>query len=543
MQHASRMPLWVLLIGFFASATALAQPSAGVIRGVVADDKGKAIPIATVRATHDTTQISSLVLTDAQGRFSVENLVPGKYAVTVKNKGFRGPDEQTVNVKAAAGPDLKLTMRELPRVLRSELSTYDIGKYAPEGPGKNEFVQACSGCHGLERSLAAGRDKAAWKATVIRMAQQPGGYLNISDKTQGPIVDYLAAHFGPDNTLADDIGEKVKNAKPEVPLGSDLKYTQYNIPTINSLPHTAMLDASGKTVWFSEYAAGIIGKVNLETGVAKEFKLKSPDHHPHGVTIGPDGIIWFAAPPYVLGRIDPKTEVMEEIRIPAFADGKDPYPHSLVVGSDGKVWFSETHRPTPGGLSSYDPKTKKFQRFIHEKVVVPYGMIEHDGIIWFTVMIPGRFGTLDPKTGAIQVYDIPTKDNSVRRLRFDSKGRAWFGEFATSKIGVFDPKTKKIKEYDLPARGTPYSIHVDADDNVWSATYDRDTLVKFDPRTEKMTEYPMPGYGGLHVRDMWPDSAGKLNAWWFAHSGWNQISRVEIVKPAKPASPPATAQR
>ena len=89
---------------------------------------------------------------------------------------------------------------------------------------------------------------------------------------------------------------------------------------------------------------------------------------------------------------------------------------------------------------------------------------------------------------------------------------------------MFDPSTKQFEEYELPYRGSPYSVYIDAKQNVWAGAYDRDSLVKFDPKTKLMTEYPLPGVSAI-IRDIWPDEKGKM---WFSQWFRNKVTSLEV---------------
>ncbi len=522
----------VTLMGVFGSfwlGTGKSQSGPNSLQGIVTDQEGTPVSAALVRARHLQTGVSKIGLTDPQGKFWLPQLRKGQYQISAGKKGYDGGNSQTVDVE---GPleDLHFNLTVLPIVPASQLSSDDIIRYLPEGPGKMMVSGSCGACHSLRLVFSqGGRSRSEWTAVLKRMLNVPGGYIQINDDNTPPIIDYLTKYLGPDSRLPEELGSKVKNVyREELPAAHVLIYTEYDIPTPLSAPHTAIPDNRGN-VWFSEYGAGKIGRVTLDTGKITEYPLKTPDHHPHGITVGDDGVVWYPAPPFVLGRLDPETGEMAEYRVPDFEDGQNPMPHSIVVAKDGKVWFTETHRPTPGAISSYDPDTRQFKRYMLEEGSVPYGIIEKDGIIWFTLIFPGKLGFLDPKTGEMQYFAVPTEATQTRRLRFDTKGRLWFGEFSTDKIGVFDPSTKEFTEYDLPFRGSPYSIHVDADDYVWAACFDRDSFIRFDPDTKTMLEYPLPG-SGVIIRDIWADEQGRM---WFAQNGLNKISSAEyVLKPA-----------
>ncbi|MDX1983039.1 MAG: helix-hairpin-helix domain-containing protein [Bryobacteraceae bacterium] len=62
----------------------------------------------------------------------------------------------------------------------------------PEGPGKEETLRLCKGCHELERSISKRQDRAGWQATMTKMLAF--GTKGTSEEHQ-LIVEYLTKHF------------------------------------------------------------------------------------------------------------------------------------------------------------------------------------------------------------------------------------------------------------------------------------------------------------------------------------------------------------
>lgn len=91
----------------------LAQTSnTGTITGVVADEKGAAIPGATVRARHIGTNAERTATTSSEGVYEFAQLVPGTYRVEVEAQGFSKVvhDNVVVNVlqRTTLNPELKV---------------------------------------------------------------------------------------------------------------------------------------------------------------------------------------------------------------------------------------------------------------------------------------------------------------------------------------------------------------------------------------------------------------------------------------------------
>jgi uncharacterized surface anchored protein len=80
------------------AGTAHAQERFGTITGVVTDEQGGVLPGATVTITSKTTGATRTVTTGSDGTFSVPDLQPGRYAMTVELMGFSKVEHEDVNV-------------------------------------------------------------------------------------------------------------------------------------------------------------------------------------------------------------------------------------------------------------------------------------------------------------------------------------------------------------------------------------------------------------------------------------------------------------
>ena len=76
------------------------------------------------------------------------------------------------------------------------LTTYATAQNLPDGPGKDAFAGVCSECHALEQATSQKKPRAGWQATVDSMVAK--GATASKEQLDG-IVNYLAAHFGPDD--------------------------------------------------------------------------------------------------------------------------------------------------------------------------------------------------------------------------------------------------------------------------------------------------------------------------------------------------------
>jgi competence ComEA-like helix-hairpin-helix protein len=69
----------------------------------------------------------------------------------------------------------------------------------PDGPGKDAFASVCSQCHALDLATTQKKPPAGWQSTVDSMVAKGA----VASKEQlDAIVNYLAAHFGPDDAAS-----------------------------------------------------------------------------------------------------------------------------------------------------------------------------------------------------------------------------------------------------------------------------------------------------------------------------------------------------
>src|ERR1700685_2194569 len=78
-----------LAFGFVFSIAAFAQSDVGAITGFVRDPSGAVIPSAKVTITNEGTHEEHTVTTDAQGHYTVPNLLPAEYTMKAEVGGFK----------------------------------------------------------------------------------------------------------------------------------------------------------------------------------------------------------------------------------------------------------------------------------------------------------------------------------------------------------------------------------------------------------------------------------------------------------------------
>ena len=506
------------LILLWAAVGALSQSKPSV-SGTVTDAKNSPLEGAQVHLMSSDSDV--VVLTDDQGKFTVPNLQPGVYQAHAAKKFYAPSPTQGVSVGASM-KEVSFTLAELERPGILQLSTADVRRFLPEGNGEALFYDRCGRCHGASLALSPGPlDREGWDAAFNGVSYVVGFNEVVNDKVRGTILDYLAGNFGPGSTLIGEMGEKAEKAyQQDVPLGHNLMYTVWDLHLRAAEPHTAAPDNEGN-VWVTEFGdrPGMVTRVHISTGQLTQYQIKTPgDIRPFSVGITPDGKAWFTAGPE-LGAIDPKSGTLTEMKIPG-DEGKRVNGSHLTI-SDGKVWFGVS---SPGRIVSYDPKDKQFKSYkIEDGAATPDGITKHGDKFWFVLGRATKVGYLEPETGKVQTFPVPTPHINSEHLTVDPQGRVWLAEQDESKLWVLDPSTETFKDYDLPYTCQPYMIGLDVKGKVWANCFMRESLVQVDPDTKKMVEYPQPiGLGGVG-RSLLSDSSGNM---WFASWYTGKLVRV-----------------
>jgi len=140
-----------------------------------------------------------------------------------------------------------------------------------------------------------------------------------------------------------------------------------------------------------------------------------------------------------------------------------------------------------------------------------------DGSIWWTGMYASLVGRLDPKTGQMKEYPLPSTARPHSILP-DANGNIWYTGNSNATLGKLDPATGKITEYKTTARD-PHSAVFHKNGMMYFTAQNARIVGRFSPQTGETTEVPTePNPYGIQMA---PD--GTL---WVAFNGTNKIGAV-----------------
>ena len=101
----------IVIITLLTASQGLAQVSGATLSGNVTDPSGAAIVGAQVSATNRATGVNRVAATDAAGYYSIPNLQPGSYDVTVSSVGFATAKDVDIQLTVGAQQVLNVPLK------------------------------------------------------------------------------------------------------------------------------------------------------------------------------------------------------------------------------------------------------------------------------------------------------------------------------------------------------------------------------------------------------------------------------------------------
>jgi virginiamycin B lyase len=97
----------------------------------------------------------------------------------------------------------------------------------------------------------------------------------------------------------------------------------------------------------------------------------------------------------------------------------------------------------------------------------------------------------------IAEYDLPRKDAQPHDVVMDGDGMIWYSDFSHEMIGEMDPATGKVTDYEIPTlrpdepKGS-LDLEFGPHDNLWLAGMYQAGIYEIDRKTKQVTAYPFP---------------------------------------------------
>lgn len=212
------------------------------------------------------------------------------------------------------------------------------------------------------------------------------------------------------------------------------RFTEYPVPSPGAGPHTPIEGPDGM-IWFTEQRGNRIGRLNPKTGEIAEYPVPTPSANAYGIIASrAENAVYFAElEGHKLGRVDVKTGKIEEFPTPTPGSGV----RRLASDGSGGIWMTYNRA---GKVARFDPRTKTFREYDAPggPRSLPYAVsVDSAGHVWFNQFAASAndLVELNPATGAMTRYRIPTGPALVRKLTVDAGNTVWYANNGQGKIG------------------------------------------------------------------------------------------------------------
>jgi virginiamycin B lyase len=204
-------------------------------------------------------------------------------------------------------------------------------------------------------------------------------------------------------------------------------------PTHGFLIHI-QVDQETNTVYFGQPGANKVVAYNPKTGF-REYTIPTENSGPGRIDIDTDGTVWFTELySNKIAHLFPATGKIDEWDLPV----KNSLPVYCRVDKNHVIWISE---PMSDRIQLFkDGKFIKTYMIPTINSVVSTHVEDPDGIVWFTEggwrgsSGGNKLGRLDPATGGIEEFTLPTENAQPLGLAMDHEGQMWFEESTLGKL-------------------------------------------------------------------------------------------------------------
>jgi virginiamycin B lyase len=551
LNHRSRVLASVAAVVLFGSVHAsTAADFAGSVQGVVKSASGEALSGAYVKLINQERRLTFMLVSRADGSFTMNHLPPGDYTVQGIGNGFQSkPTPVNLAAGTPATANVALTdkqgdvmpngwIRRPGRVAGNELDAELAPPVLPDGDGKTIVEQKCSQCHFLHRLTQMRWTHENWEQKIAwmreRIHERPGAQ-DLTDAEQKTVVDYLAKNFSNTTPKPDPNGRLSRTLLQ----GEAARYVavDYAVPNSDSALHDIAVDPRG-VAWVNELNEYKLGRFDPTT---YEFTEVTPPPGPRKVgtlnhmgppTRGAGDSIWVAEVGANRRWLQFDTKYQEFTTFQAPAEFKGIMNgNSMRVDPNGKmVWSTANTR-----IVGLNLETKQFVAYDIPHWVETkqnpgaYGIdVAGDGRVWFVEREANKIGRLDPATGKIDEFKTPGVD-VPRRMGADWDGNIWVGFHETGKLVKIDQKTGEMKAYEPPTpnSGTYLAVPDARRHVIWVTEQTADKIARFDPKTEKWTEFALPIVES-DARRIELDPTNPNRIWWSGDTS-SHLGYIELL--------------
>jgi len=291
-------------------------------------------------------------------------------------------------------------------------------------------------------------------------------------------------------------------------------FREYQLPQSNSQVMRLVIDHQGR-LCFGELGRNYLAVFDPRTQTFEQMTPPQGRFGMMGMQVAPDDTIWFAEQyANYIGHYFPTTGHFQIYPLPRLTvpDSSHPgktlslpsAPNDLALDAQGNVWFTELDADRLGRL---DPRTGLMQHYPRAakrsgQTLYPYSVtVDPEGKVWFTEMSNDRIGRRDPATGGIRFFTSSAPHATHMEITSDAHGNIWATTFNSGLLLRLDPRTGTFVPYNasLPGAsqgGALYGLIVAASGDVWVTMLSENALARLDVVAGHFTYYRVPTENG-----------------------------------------------
>jgi ligand-binding sensor domain-containing protein/AAA+ ATPase superfamily predicted ATPase len=496
---ALSIALWALALCATGYLAAPQGENKTAIIGVIQDDRGT--PLANVKVTLTSGDVSASTSTQADGKFEFHNLKSGQYRITVEAARFR---KESVNItlrqdEIFASPPIKLTPSSL------HVAVLDAGSQALPGVTVSLYAKERATVGALAARSSTDQYGDAYFGRLAPGSYQLAATLRGYDEYRNDV--FISSGITTEFPLQLLVA-------PVIPI-NEKAVIRYTVPNLPSKNVRAVFQDTDGWMWFGT-DKGIArfngAEFKSSAGAGSEFEQLAGEDI-RSIAEDRNGTIWFATAQSVrritksgkeagpvLNIDDPKQVFVDSagniwVAAPNGLfqfDGHTlvPFAHSqelpsndvraLAQDKNGRLWIATARGVSTvhgGRLSSFTPSSEsgggRNQTEREDQVVDATSIFVDDaGRAWLGT----ARGVLLIEKGAIRRITIEgirngnkSRDASFRAIGVDRSGRMWFALDAGGVI-VYDPVQQESQRVNSLEHDKAAAIFTGREGNVWFAT-------------------------------------------------------------------------
>ena len=189
-----------------------------------------------------------------------------------------------------------------------------------------------------------------------------------------------------------------------------------------------------------------------------------------------------------------------------------------IEAPDGAIWWTGMWASLVGRL---DPETGTMKEYPLPSSARPHSIVPDDkGFIWYTGNSNGTIGRLNPADGSIK--EFPTQARDPHTAVFHPNGKLYFTSQHSNMLGRLDPESGEILE--IETRRKPYGIKVGAEGDLFIAFNGTNAIGRMDAESLEISYYPIPDER-TRIRRLDIDSKGNV---WFVNSSLGKVGKLTV---------------